>query len=190
MSGSRWEVRSQVIMAVTAVIGLVITLLTVGPLRVFGGDGGGGGVQQNASALPDTRVAGGATTTPACYATYFAGIAGERVRVLEEGAFEVAFLTQGAPLDQPAGLHFTSGGRHLGAMRFQYSPASDAFRMESVVDAACAPIGQYENVTRPALGKGTLGYNDDLRVVFGADAYRFHFREGTGYLKLTFARAG
>lgn len=111
-----------------------------------------------------------------------------RVKSLEEGAFEVPFLPQGEPLDQPGGLRFTTGGKHIGALRFQYFPAGAVFKVD-VVNAECAGTAEYRNETSAALSKGSLLYNDDLRVVFGSDPYRFHFRDGAGYFKLTFIRS-
>lgn len=136
-------------MAMAAVIGVLVSL---GILEPFGGDG--------EESRPGSVIAGSGKTgadvpagSPSCFGRHFEGIPADRVGMLEEGAYDSPFLRQDQPLDQPAGLGFTVAGKSVGALRFQYFPDGDLFKVEGVVDG------------------------DSYRVLFRADA-RGYFKLG------------
>ncbi len=185
---SKWEVWAAVVSAGVAVIGLLAAL---GVLKPFEGSGG----EEDVSAgVGPSKVTGNGPVAsipgaPGCYKQIFASVPSDRIRALENGAFEVTLLSQSQPLTGPAGLLFTSAGRHLGALRFSYYPDGDVYVFEELVDADCGTVTDVYNETRPDLPMNRVNGNNFVRIRFPSGLYRLWLQADAGVFKLRFSEA-
>jgi hypothetical protein len=134
-----------------------IAAIAVSGGRVLGGDGGGGAERAAAVAGTQTAVA------MRCPDDLSAGLPAGRVADVESGANAQIVAGPTASKTEPFGLHFTDGGRTIGAMRARFFPASGVFRIESFVDARCRPV--HLESLQPGVGALTAAPNyADVRV--------------------------
>lgn len=185
---SRWEVWAAVVSAGVAVIGLLVAL---GVLKPFDRSGGEDHVSAGVgpSIVTGNGTVAGIPGAPGCYQQIFASVASDRIRSLENGAFEVTLLSQGQPLTGPAGLLFTTAGRHLGALRFSYYPDGDVYVFEEIVDGDCRTVSDVYNETRPDLPKNRVNGNNYVRIRFPGGLYRLWLQTDAGAFKLRFSGA-
>lgn len=83
----------------------------------------------------------------ACFGQYFKGIPGDRVGTVEAGAQAYDVITESQTKMGTIGMTFTSNGRPIGAIRFAFFPENRLFKIESIVDARCRAIEDYESRT-------------------------------------------
>jgi hypothetical protein len=99
------------------------------------------GVKRTAS---HGRRTGGASP---CFDQYFEGIPGDRVGTVEAGARAYDVITESQTKVGTIGMTFTGNGRPIGAIRFAFFPDNFLYKIESIVDARCRVIEDYENRT-------------------------------------------
>ncbi|MDX6718183.1 MAG: hypothetical protein QOJ63_437 [Solirubrobacteraceae bacterium] len=108
----------------------------------------------------DAAAAGEASA--GCFGGPFAGIPQGRLAPVEAGTTAFDIVTSSEPKAGAIGLRFTDQGRTIGGIKVTWYPVNDIFRVESVLDAKCQPVGDYANVV-------DRGQND---VMQNADALR------------------
>jgi hypothetical protein len=122
----------------------------------------GSAVRTQPTALPG---AGGA----ACLGRYFEGIPRDRVGTVEAGTTDYDVITETQPKAGTIGMTFTNSARPIGAIRFAFFSENRVFKIESLVDARCRPIEDYEN---PARGdKKVLQDSDTVRLRLAGGSY-------------------
>lgn len=119
--------------AVPAAVGTLAALFTGGD----GTDSVTGAVGAEPSTVPGAA-------DEACFSRYFKGIPGYRLGTVEAGAY-VDVLSEAEPKAGPIGITFTDFGRLIGGIRFAFFPENTFFKIESVVDARCRSVEDYEN---------------------------------------------
>jgi hypothetical protein len=130
------------------------------------------------------------TTTEAgggCVSTYFAGLPEDRRPSVEVGARGVIIVGPEQPKDLPGGLRLVEAGQPIAALRYRFSPASDLFTIESVVDGACRPVEDFANATNPRSDKHTLKNFEHLYVTVGGETYDIVFG-GTATIRVNVIR--
>lgn len=112
------------------------------------------------------------------------GIRGDRVGSVEAGATDYDVITAGQPKTGTIGMTFTTNARPIGAIRFAFFPQNRIFKIESIVDARCRPVDDYENLAgadkRALNDSGTVrlslagGFYDLTTIAWGS-AIRVQF---------------
>jgi len=145
-----WSSLPGILTGVAAVIAAVATLAAL----FIGGDGAD-------SPAPGTPVAAEPNSEPrsvdqapasgpeveGCFGTYFKGIPGDRVGTVEAGSTAYDVITESQPKAGTIGMTFTNNARPIGAIRFAFFPENRIFKIESIVDAGCRAIEDYESRT-------------------------------------------
>jgi hypothetical protein len=151
----------------TGVATLVTAVATLAALN--SGDGGSGGT----SAGLATRSASGATPASGeegCLRRYFAGIPPHRIQPVEAGTHDFDVITADQPKAGTIGLKLTNNNNPIGAIRIAFFPPNTLFKIESIVDERCKPIGDYSNVARGG-PKSVLQNWDTVRLRLGGNFY-------------------
>jgi hypothetical protein len=82
----------------------------------------------------------------------FRALPAERVDTVEVGMRDLDLIAPPEPLGPPFGIVLTDGGAPVGAIRLRRfagtSAATDLYRIEAVVDAACRPVRELRNTSR------------------------------------------
>jgi hypothetical protein len=112
-----------------------------------------------------------------------------RVVTLAQGAGD----TRIAGPDQPEGdliaLRLTDGGQVVGAVRVRFVADGGLFKADAVLDARCARVEEYENLTRGG-DKDFLQNWDRWRIRFGSPSRRYTLRMGfNGTVQARFERS-
>jgi hypothetical protein len=166
-------------------IGAGLPLIVVGIVAIglSGGGviGGGGG---DGTSGTRTSGTGQKTAELKCPDDLEASLPPERIASVEAGADAQIVVGQAASKTPPFGLRFTDGGDTVGAIRARFFPASDVFKILTVVDADChageivslegggvSPdtIPNYRNVRIDLMGRSyvlNLGGSTDIRLNF------------------------
>jgi hypothetical protein len=181
-----WTSLPGVLTGVAAVIAAAGTLAAV----LNGGDGGSGREAasggdphvSSASSAPSAELAPGdadaaAAATAGCFAGPFAGIPQGRLAPVEAGTSAFDIVTSSEPKAGPIGLRFTDHGRTVGAIKVTWYPVNDIFRVESVVDAGCRPVGDYANVVDRGQ-KDVMQNSDTLRIRLAGHPYELRLNGG------------
>jgi len=160
-----WSSLAGILTGVAAVLAAAGTLIAL-----FVGDEGSESPRPAAAVRTESPAAPGADGDD-CFASYFDGIPGDRRAPVEAGTtnFDVIGATQ--PKAGTIGITFTAGGRPIGAIRFAYFPDNRLFKIESVVDAQCSPVDDYENVAGG--DKQALNDSGTVRLPLGGGFYDF-----------------
>ena len=95
------------------------------------------GERASASGLGDER----------CFGRYFKGIPADRVGTVESGTTSYDVITPSQTKTGQIGMTFTRNARPIGAIRFALFPQNLVFKIESIVDARCRVIEDYESTT-------------------------------------------
>jgi hypothetical protein len=126
----------------TGVAGVLAAAATLGALFVGGDDDAPSGVP--AAAGPEVSSVPGPAALDDCFSEYFEGIPAGRLGTVEAGAYDDV-LEANEPKAGPLGMTFTDFGQPIGGMRFAFFPENSFFKIESVVDASCNAVEDYEN---------------------------------------------
>jgi hypothetical protein len=169
-----WSSLPGVLTGVAAVIAAVGTIAAL----FVGGDGDGSAPSAELSAREDPTAAAGTGDADGCLGAYFSGIPEDRLDPLEAGTQNFDAIGADQTKAEPFGLTFTSNGSPVGAIRLRYFPDNAIFRIESIVDAQCAPIEDYENVSRGG-DKNVLQNSDTVRIGLGGEYYDLRTIGGT-----------
>jgi hypothetical protein len=146
-----WSSLPGILTGVAAVIAAVGTLAAL-----FIGDDGGespasgspvAAQPTSASGSGDEVAAASGSGDAACFDQYFKGIPGDRVGTVEAGARAYDVITESQTKVGTIGMTFTGDGRPIGAIRFAFFPDNFLYKIESIVDARCRVIEDYENRT-------------------------------------------
>jgi hypothetical protein len=127
----------------TGVAGVIAAVATLAALFV-GDDRAESPPPGSAGATDQTAATG--IADPACLGEYFKGIARDRVGTVEAGARAYDVIEENQPKAGTIGMTFTNNARTIGAIRFALFPANALFKIESIVDARCRRIEDYENL--------------------------------------------
>jgi hypothetical protein len=145
-----WSSLPGILTGVAAVIAAVGTLAAL----FIGGDGGESPAPGAPVATEPTSALGSGDEASAsgsgdeaCFGQYFKGIPGDRVGTVEAGAQAYDVITESQTKMGTIGMTFTSNGRPIGAIRFAFFPENRLFKIESIVDARCRAIEDYESRT-------------------------------------------
>jgi hypothetical protein len=180
-----WTSLPGVLTGVAAVIAAAGSLVAV----FHGGDGGGGRAaasgrdpQVSASSAPPAELAPGdadaaAAATAGCFDAPFAGIPQGRLAPVEAGTSAFDIVTSSEPKAGAIGLRFTDHGRTVGGIKVTWYPVNDIFRVESVVDAGCRPVGDYANVVDRGQ-KDVMENSDTLRIRLAGHPYELRLNGG------------
>ena len=122
--------------------GIAAVLAAAGTLIALFRDDDGSEPDPPAAVAVETSEPG-AAADGSCFGEYLQGIPADRVGELEAGGYEDV-ISETEPKAGPIGMRFTDFGEPIGGMRFAFFPDSGVYRIESVVDAACEPVGDYE----------------------------------------------
>ena len=82
-----------------------------------------------------------------CFVRYFKGIPADRVGTVESGTTSYDVIAENQTKAGQIGMTFTHDGRPVGAIRFELFPENLVFKIESIVDARCRVIEDYESRT-------------------------------------------
>src|SRR5215210_9352134 len=80
-----------------------------------------------------------------CFVRYFKGIPADRVGTVESGTTSYDVIAENQTKAGQIGMTFTHDGRPVGAIRFELFPENLVFKIESIVDARCRVIEDYES---------------------------------------------
>ena len=87
---------------------------------------------------------------------------------------ELEVIGQHQPLESPFGIIFTENGQQIGAIRLRLyragSSTADLYKIEAIVDAACAPVEQLRNVSRGGNPRELVNW-DTVRMRLGEHEY-------------------
>jgi hypothetical protein len=153
-------------------------------------------VAANGAAPSTPPVVSPPSTTPAqladagCFTGTLNGIAADRVRSLEVGMRDQELIGSHQPLDQPFAVVLTDQGQRIGLLRLRLFRGSnysnDLYRIEEVLDAACAPVSDLRNVSRGGNPRELINW-DSLRMKVGAGEYELRLG-GEGSIGASFTR--
>ena len=101
---------------------------------------------------------------------FFQGIPRDRVAAIESGAQDVKVIHSDQPSDQPVAFLLKDNGTPVSAIKFQFYPSNQLFKIQSVVDAQCHPVEDYRNATRDG-DKHVLQNWDNWKLQLGTSAY-------------------
>ncbi len=175
---------------ITAVGGLLVALHTAGLI----GAGSTPAPAPVANSVPNVVAqptlsgppADVGTTSAGCFEQYFQGIAGDRIYPVETGAQDLELIRPDQSIAEPIGIRFTDFGQTIGAIKFQYFASNQVFKLFSVVDAGCAAIQDYSNVTRGGV-QNILQNFDTLQMRLGNANYQLRL-EYDGSLTVVFRK--
>jgi hypothetical protein len=159
-----WTSLPGVLTGVAAVVGAIATLAAL-----FIDDAGtGSGVRDDAPASETKAVSspGGV----GCLGRYFDGIPRDRIAAVEAGVVDLEVIAANQPKSGAVGFRLTNNNRTIGAMRVAFSPTSEVFKIESVVDERCKTTEEYSNATQGG-DKHVLQNYDTLRLALGGAYY-------------------
>jgi hypothetical protein len=122
-----------------------------------------------------------------CVSTYFAGVPEDRRASVEIGARGVTIVGAEQPKDLPGGLRLLDAGQPIAALRYRFSPASDLFTIESVIDGECRPVEDFANATNPRSDKHTLKNFEHLFMTVQGETYDIVFG-GTATIRVNVIR--
>jgi hypothetical protein len=120
-----------------------------------------------------------------CFGEYLEGIPAGRVAELEAGGYEDV-ISETEPKAGPIGIAFTDFGEPVGGIRFEFFPASGVYRIESVVDAACEPVGDYE--VQNSGDKTVWPDSASVRVRYGDQFYDVTANGGGSIVRIKLSR--
>jgi hypothetical protein len=147
-------------------VGAGLPLIVVGVVAIAAG--GSDRLRADAGgSRSETRAAATDATATGCLERYFEGIPATRLDTLEEGVHDYDAIRANEPKAGPLGLTLTELARPIGAVRIVFLPANAIFKVESVVDAACRPVEDFANESRPGNDKHTLQNFDAMRLHLG-----------------------
>jgi hypothetical protein len=117
----------------------------------------------------------------------------DRVDTVEAGMRDLELIGAHESLAPPFGIVLTDGGRPVGTLRVRRfagsSSASDLYRIEAVVDAACRPVRALRNTSRGGDPRELVNW-DTVRLQLGGRAYDLRIG-GEGAIGVgRFARVG
>lgn len=158
-----WSSLPGVLTGVAAVIAAAGTLAAL-----FVGGGGSESPGPGAAAVTQPSVAPDAGGE-GCFGRYFEGIPRDRVGTVEAGTSDYDVITQTQPKAGTIGMTFTDSARPIGAIRFAFFPENRLFKIESIVDARCRLIEDYENPVRG--DKNVLQDSDTVRLQLAGGSY-------------------
>lgn len=145
-----WSSLPGILTGVAAVIAAVGTLAAL----FISGDGGESPAPGAPVATEPTSASGSGDEASAsgsgdeaCFGRYFKGIPGDRVGTVEAGARAYDVITESQTKMGTIGMTFTSSSRPIGAIRFAFFPENLLSKIESIVDARCRAIEDYESRT-------------------------------------------
>lgn len=145
---------------------IVVGVVAVGFAAVNGhGFGLGGPSAVSASSGSSSAASAG------CLGGVFHGIPVARTTTVEAGASAEPAVRGGEGLSGPVGLRLTDSGRTVGGVAFSYFPTSQLFKIASVVDAACKPVSDLEDVDRPSQDPHSLANWDTLALRLDGKLY-------------------
>lgn len=134
-------------------------------------------VQPAASSSSDTE------DTSGCLEGFFAGIAPDRIVLVESGAADKDLLTaQQSRSTDPAGIVLLELGQPVVALSYYFFEDDALFKIGSLVDGACQPV-DYANGSRGG-DKNVLQNWDTLEVTSGTDVYALRFSYYVGVVAL------
>lgn len=121
----------------------------------------------------------------ACFDTYFAGISGERIAILEAGARSQVVINSNQPKDEPIALQFTQDRQVVGALIVNFFLENKLFKIDSIVDAECGLVTSYENIISG--GEPNTVHNwDQLELRLSENLYLLRFDYSSGEIKISF----
>lgn len=127
-----------------------------------------------------------ATSNPAtpssansCFDQFLSNIPAERQHSLEVGTHDKTILAANQIKTTPIALLFTENRETIGAMTFNVFPEDDLFKVDTIIDAQCQPITQFENASRGG-NKAVLQNWDTLKMSVNTQSYvlRLGYSEG------------
>jgi hypothetical protein len=172
-----WSSLPGVLTGVAAVIGAVAAVAAL-----FVSNGGNGEEQAAVAGASATAAATGGD----CPDDYFKGVPEDKIDTVEAGTADFDAIMANQPKAGPFGLTLTNNGAPIGAMRLSYFPANTLFKVESIVDAKCARIDDYENISRGG-DPNVLQNWDTMRMQLGGQYYDLRVGESTT-IRLNFVR--
>ncbi len=123
----------------------------------------------------------------ACFGRYFSGIPRDRVGAVEAGARAYDVIQENQSKKGMIGMTFTNNGRPIGAIRFQFFRDNALFKIESIVNARCAPTEEYENIIGG--DKHAIEDNGTVRIRLGGGFYDMTVNGGGNLIRIAFLSA-
>ena len=160
-----WTSLPGVLTGVAAVVAAIATLAAL-----FIDDAGTGARVPDPSPPSETNAASSSPGGVACLGRYFDGIPRDRIATVEAGAVNLEVIAANQPKSATVGFRLTNDNRTIGAIRLAFSPTSEIFKIESVVDERCKTIEEYSNSTQGG-DKHVLQNYDTLRLALGGAYY-------------------
>lgn len=130
--------------------------------------------------LPDTSSETTASLSASgCFDPFFSEIPADRQTSLEVGASNKTILAANQTKTTPIALLLNENREAIGAMIFSVFPDNNLFKIDTIIDASCQPVEQYENASRGG-DKRNMQNWDTLQMTINAQSYslRLGYSEG------------
>ncbi len=105
-----------------------------------------------------------------CLQQFLQNIPRDRIATIESGARNIKIIRPDQPNDQPAALRLKNNGTLVSAIKFQFYPNNQLFKIQAVVDAQCHPVEDYRNATTDG-DKHVLQNWNNLEIQLGSSTY-------------------
>jgi hypothetical protein len=133
--------------AVVAAIGTLAAMFVGGGGAEAPAPGAGVTVEPPSGSRAGERASASGPGADRCFVRYFKGIPADRVGTVESGTTSYDVITESQTKTGQIGMTFTNNARPVGAIRFALFPENLVFKIESIVDARCRVIEEYESRT-------------------------------------------
>ncbi|WP_431045320.1 hypothetical protein ACQUSR_27655 [Streptomyces sp. P1-3] len=110
-----------------------------------------------------------------------------RVSTVEEGVVDQPVIGADQPLSGVFGIRMNADGSPVGAIRLQFFPNSQVFKVGAVVDATCTRVEDFANDTRGG-DKHVLQNWDSLRLRLDGRSFVLRLGAGDGEVTGNFKR--
>jgi hypothetical protein len=109
-----------------------------------------------------------------CVGAFVASVPADRVVKVEVGMRDLEVIRSDQPMETPFALILTDNAQPIGAIRLRLykggDSSADLYKIEAIVDVACAPVEQFRNATRGGNPR-ELGNWDTVRMRLGGRSY-------------------
>lgn len=120
-----------------------------------------------------------------CFEQFLSEIPEDRRATVEEGSSDLDVIGPPQPPDEPVGIMFTDLNVPIGAIKIQFFPNGDLFKVLAVVNSRCEAIEDYES--QSGSDRTVVQNYSRLKIRFGDDFYELRLL-GNADVTIAFVR--